>query len=55
MRGLGLGFPNPVETGGVWHMCPCLGCGGVSGVGKSGVVTWSSVWDGASVMYVCVL
>ena len=30
MRGLGLGFTNPVETGGV---CLCLGCGSVGGVG----------------------
>ena len=30
MKGLGLGFTNPVGTGGV---CLCLGCGGVGGVG----------------------
>ena len=29
MRGLGLGFTNPVGTGGVLDVCLCLGCGGV--------------------------
>ena len=29
MRGLGLGFTNPVGTGGVLDVC--LGCGGVAG------------------------
>ena len=29
MRGLGLGFTNPVGTGEVMHVCLCLGCGGV--------------------------
>ena len=29
IRGLGLGFTNPVETGGVLDVCLCLGCGGV--------------------------
>ena len=32
MRGLGLGFTNPVETGGVLDVCLCFGCGGVGGV-----------------------
>ena len=31
MRALGLGFTNPVRTGGVLDVC--LGCGGVGGVG----------------------
>ena len=31
MRELGLGFTNPVGTGGVFDMC--FGCGGVGGVG----------------------
>ena len=31
MRELGLGFTNPVETGGVLDMCLCFGCGGVGG------------------------
>ena len=29
MRGLDLGFTNPVRTGGVLDVCLCLGCGGV--------------------------
>ena len=33
MRGLGLGFTNPVGTGGVLDVCLCLGCGCVGGVG----------------------
>ena len=33
MRELGLGFTNPVGTGGVLGMCLCFGCGGVGGVG----------------------
>ena len=32
-RELGLGFSNPVRTGGVLDMCLCFGCGGVGGVG----------------------
>ena len=28
MRELGLGFDNPVGTGGVLDMCLCFGCGG---------------------------
>ena len=31
MRGLGLGFTNPVRTGGVLDVCLCLDCGGVCG------------------------
>ena len=31
MRGFGLGFTNPEETGGVLDMCLCLGCSGVGG------------------------
>ena len=27
MRGLGLGFTNPVGTGGVLDVCLCFGCG----------------------------
>ena len=33
MRELGLGFTNPVGTGGVLDMCLRFGCGGVGGVG----------------------
>ena len=29
IRGLGLGFTNPVVTGGMLGVCLCLGCGGV--------------------------
>ena len=51
MRGLGLGFTNPVETGGVLDVCLC--CGGMGRVGgggrglgpESGGVVW---------YYVCV-
>ena len=32
MRGLGLGFTNPVGTGRVLDVCLCFGCGGVGGV-----------------------
>ena len=32
IRGLGLGFTNPVGTWGVLHVCLCLGCGGVDGI-----------------------
>ena len=32
MGELGLGFTNPVGTGGVLGMCLCFGCGGVGGV-----------------------
>ena len=28
MRGLDLGFTNPVGTGGVLDVCLCFGCGG---------------------------
>ena len=41
VRGLGLGFTNPVQTGGVLDVCPCLGCGGVGGVGGVG---GESIW-----------
>ena len=37
IRGLGLGFVNPVETGGLVYVCMCLGCGGVGGVGSGRV------------------
>ena len=36
MRGLGLGFTNPVGTGGVLDVSLCFSCGGV-GVGGVGV------------------
>ena len=31
MRGLGLGFTNPMGTGGLLYVCLCFGCGGVGG------------------------
>ena len=31
MRGMGLGFTNPVGTWEVLDMCLCFGCGGVGG------------------------
>ena len=34
VRGFGLGFSNPVGTGGVWDMCLC--CDGMGDVGGSG-------------------
>ena len=41
MRGLGLGFTNPVRTGGVLDVCLYLGCGGVCGVcGVGGEWVW---------------
>ena len=51
MRELGLGFTNPLGTGGVLDMCLCFGCGGVGGVGgvgrglgqRSGAVGWCYV------------
>ena len=33
MRGLGLGFTNPVGPGEVLDVCLCFGCGVVGGVG----------------------
>ena len=33
MRGLGLGFTNPVGTGGELDVYLCFGCGGVRGEG----------------------
>ena len=33
MRGLGMGFTNPVGIGGVLDVCLCFGYGGVGGVG----------------------
>ena len=33
IRGLDLGFTNPMGTGGVLGVCLCFGCGGVGDVG----------------------
>ena len=38
MRGLGLGFINPVGTRGVLAVCLCFSCAGVGGVGGMGGV-----------------
>ena len=46
IRGLGLGLANPVETGGVFYVCLCLGCSGVGGVGAEldkGLEGWGGV------------
>ena len=53
MRGLGLGFTNPVGTGGVLDVCLCFGCGdvgGVSGEWIGGLYHGLEGWGG--VMYV---
>ena len=49
MRGLGLGFTNPVGTGGVLDVCLCFCCGGVGGVGGEwvrGLDQGLEVWGG---------
>ena len=46
MRELGLGFTNPVGTGGVLDICLCFGCGGVGGVGGEWVGVWTRVGSG---------
>ena len=45
IRGLGLGFTNPVGTGGVLDVCLCLDCRGVGRVGGEWVGDWK-VWKG---------
>ena len=51
MRQLGLGFTNPVGTGGVLDICLCFGCRGVGGVGGEWVV---GLDQGRERWYVCV-
>ena len=51
LRELGLGFTNPVGTGGVLDMCLCFGCGGVGGVG--GQWAWTKVGSGEVVLCLC--
>ena len=49
MRGLGVGFTNPVRTGGVLDVCLCLGCGGVGvlcGVWAVGLDQGLEGWGG---------
>ena len=56
MRGLGLGFTNPVGTWGAFDVCHCLGCGGVAGVGGEWVGgRWFGTGSGrVGWCYVCV-
>ena len=44
---IGLGFTNPVRTGGVGDMCMCCG-----GDGRSGWVAWARVWEGVMSVFV---
>ena len=53
IRELGLGFTNPVWTGGVLDMCLCFGCGGVGGVGGEWVGTSTRVGSGGVVLCLC--
>ena len=53
MRGLRLGFTNPVGTEGVRDVCLWLGCCGVGGVEGSRLVPWSMIWEGGIVLYMC--
>ena len=46
MRELGLGFTNPVGTGGVLDMCLCFGCGGVGGEWAWGLDQGRERWGG---------
>ena len=51
MRGLGLGFTNPVGTGEVFDVCLCFGYGGVGGVGEEWVGGFDQGLEGWC--YVC--
>ena len=55
MRGLGLGFTNPVGTGGVLDVCLCFSCGGVGVVGVEWVGVWTIVCRGGVALYQCEL
>ena len=46
MRELGLGFTDPVGTGGVLDMCLCFGCGGVGGEWVGGLDKGQELWGG---------
>ena len=46
MRGLSLGFTDPVVTGGVLDVCLCFGFGGVGGVGGEWVGGLDQVREG---------
>ena len=54
MRGLGLGFTNPVGTGRVLDVCLCFGCGGVGGVVGEWVWGLGPGSGGVRWCYVCV-
>ena len=43
MKGMGLGFTNPVGTGGVLDVCLCWGCGGLGGEWVEGLEVWGGV------------
>ena len=52
MRGLGLGFTNPVGTGGVLGLFLYLNCGGVGG---EWVVPVTRLWKGGVALCLCEL
>ena len=57
MREFGLGFTNPVGTGGVLDTCLCFGCGGVGGGWVGGLDQVRERWGGVMSVwwcYVCV-
>ena len=57
MGGLGLGFTNPMGTGGVLNVCLCLGCGGVGVIGGEwvrGLDRGLEGWGWKHICYVCV-
>ena len=54
MRGLGLGFTNPVGTWGVLDVCLYLGCDSVCCVGGE-CVAWNRIWRGGVVLCLCEL
>ena len=53
MRGLGLGFPNPLETVGVLDVCLYFSFGDVGGVGGEWVGDWTRVCRGGAVLCMC--
>ena len=55
MRGLGLGFTNPLGTARVLDVCLCLGCSGVGGAGEEWIGGLDQVLEGWMVVYLCEL
>ena len=54
MRLLGLGFNNPVRTGGGLDVWLCyLRCSGMGGIGGEWVEAWTRVWMGGVVLCLC--